>query len=93
MPTKRPEAARCTACPTRTEPVKTTAFASAAPASRSASASTKCRHWNTPAGSPAAAKAPAKRSAESGVKGECLRSTALPARIAGTTEFTAVSSG
>ena len=49
-----------------------------------------CSTWNTPAGSPAAANASAKRSAQSGVCDEWRRITALPARIAGTTELTAV---
>ena len=90
---KRPAAAVSTMSPPATEPVKATKSTSGAPIMRSVSAWLRCRYWNTPSGRPAAAKALAKRSAHRGVCAECLRITALPAMIAGTTELTAVRYG
>ena len=48
------------------------------------------RAWNTPSGSPALAKHWAKCSATSAVWLECFITTVLPARIAGSTAFSAV---
>ena len=87
---KRPEAAFCTAWPAPTEPVKATKSMPSLSISFSAVSWLMCRYWNTPSGRPAARKASAKRSAQSGVWWECFRITALPAASAGTTEFTAV---
>ena len=88
---KRRAAACCTAWPPATEPVKLTKSTRAL-VDRSAPVASwlRCRCWNTPAGSPAAANASPIRSAHSGVWAECFRITALPAINAGTTAFTAV---
>ena len=83
-------AARCTAWPPATEPVKLTKPIRGSAISRSLASWVRCRTWNTPAGSPAASKAAAKRSAHSGVWCECFSTTALPAINAGTMPFTAV---
>jgi len=89
-PMKRSLAARVTAWPPWTEPVKATKSTCGWAISVSVSAWLRCRIWNTPAGRPAAAKPSRKASATSGVWCECLRITALPASSAGTIAFTAV---
>ncbi len=90
---KRDEAARCTAWPPATEPVKATKFTRGSRMMRSVSSCEACTIWNTPFGNPAASKHSAKRSAHSGVCAECLRITALPAISAGITLFTAIRYG
>ncbi len=87
---KRSDAARCTAWPPSTEPVKATKSTASLLMMLSVSACERCSTWNTPLGRPAAEKPCAKRSATSGVCAECLRITALPASRAGTMALTAV---
>ncbi len=53
----------------------------------------QCIAWTRCLGAPASAKARAKCSPHNGERGECFTTTALPASTAGTTTFTAVSSG
>ena len=47
---KRSAAARCTACPPATEPVKATKSTRASRITRSVSACSRCSNWNTPGG-------------------------------------------
>jgi len=90
---KRRLAEAWTAWPALTEPVnetRPTCGSSMAACTASLLQGSACTR---PAGAPAAAKARSKASAHSGVRGECLSCTALPASTAGTTQLTAVSSG
>jgi hypothetical protein len=60
---------------------------------RSDSACGQSSDWTTRGSAPASRKASANIGPHSGERGECFTITAFPASTAGTTTFTAVSSG
>ena len=79
--------------PPKIEPVKTTWSTRSSPTMRSLARGRSGAPGRGAAGRPPSANARAKCSPQSGVRGLCLTTTALPASTAGTTQLTAVSSG
>ena len=90
---KRPAAARSTARPPSTDPVKQTKSMPREPIIDWVDSWERWRNENTDSGRPARRAAASKRSAQSGVCALCLRITELPASSAGTIAFTAVRYG